>query len=403
MVRKTFVDDMTNTPAVYGDLPESFRCRANVQLVQKNGTPGIELHGIAEDSAAGYQLFFDTGEGYWDIRNTTPPSGSLKAHVFCTPEDQLNELAEQFAGQPLRSAGIFDLPANRKKRLQDEGEKELRFQLEVYNRVGQFSSVPVEVQCTAMILDGALGAYAFTKDQKPMALYSALWRIGMSITVQAQMGMFGMPQTPAGTTTSWTVPIVVNMVAEGNPKQETLNMFNAFVDSFETSDQLNAYQEQVARKVAQDGINQAAMSAQQNQSMINYLMQQQNAAWDRVQAQGKQLSQDLDAFRAGQAANAASMDAFHQQMHSMNSTPSSMSGFGTSDGMETLDDRVQRLRHESMMGVNTYEREDGTTYEYSTQADRVFENNINQNLHFGTENYHDDYVPDMWTELNRKK
>jgi hypothetical protein len=87
----------------------------------------------------------------------------------------------------------------------------------------------------------------------------------------------------------------------------------------------------------------------------------------------------------------------------MNSTPSSMSGFGTSDGMETLDDRVQRLRHESMMGVNTYEREDGTTYEYSTQADRVFENNINQNLHFGTENYHDDYVPDMWTELNRKK
>ena len=180
-------------------------------------------------------------------------------------------------------------------------------------------------------------------------------------------------------------------------------MFNAFVDSFETSAQLNAYQEQVARKVAQDGINQAAMSAQQNQSMINYLMQQQNAAWDRVQAQGKQLSQDLDAFRAGQAANAASMDAFHQQMHSMNSTPSSMSGFGTSDGMETLDDRVQRLRHESMMGVNTYEREDGTTYEYSTQADRVFENNINQNLHFGTENYHDDYVPDMWTELNRKK
>ena len=180
-------------------------------------------------------------------------------------------------------------------------------------------------------------------------------------------------------------------------------MFNEFVDSFDRSDQLKAYQEQIAGKVAQDGINQAAVSAQQTQTMMNNLMQQQNAAWDRVQAQGKQLSQDLDAFRAGQAANAAAMDAFHQQMHSMNSAPSSFSGYGTSFTAESLDDRVQRLRHESMMGVNTYEREDGSTYEHSIQADRVFENNLDQNLHFGTQNYVDDYVPDMWTELSRKK
>ena len=84
-VRKIFIDEATNIPAAYGNLPESFHCRANVQLVQKGGTPGIELHGMAEDSAAGYQLFFDTGEGYWDTRNTTPPSGTLIPHVLCSP------------------------------------------------------------------------------------------------------------------------------------------------------------------------------------------------------------------------------------------------------------------------------------------------------------------------------
>ncbi len=402
-VRKIFIDEATNIPAAYGNLPESFHCRANVQLVQKGGTPGIELHGMAEDSAAGYQLFFDTGEGYWDTRNTTPPSGTLIPHVLCSPVDQLNELSEQFVGLPLRSAGVFDLPANRKNCLQSEGQKDLQFQLEVYRTVSRFSSVPVEVQCTGTILDGALCVYAFTKNQRPMALYSTLWRIGMTIAVQARMGLFGMPQNTGGTTTSWVVPLVMNMTAEGNPNQETLNMFNEFVDSFDRSDQLKAYQEQIAGKVAQDGINQAAVSAQQTQTMMNNLMQQQNAAWDRVQAQGKQLSQDLDAFRAGQAANAAAMDAFHQQMHSMNSAPSSFSGYGTSFTAESLDDRVQRLRHESMMGVNTYEREDGSTYEHSIQADRVFENNLDQNLHFGTQNYVDDYVPDMWTELSRKK
>jgi hypothetical protein len=56
-----------------------------------------------------------------------------------------------------------------------------------------------------------------------------------------------------------------------------------------------------------------------------------------------------------------------------------------------------------MMDVNTYEREDGTTTEFSTQADRVFEQNLDHRNQFGTENYYDDYVPDGWSELNRKK
>ena len=55
-----------------------------------------------------------------------------------------------------------------------------------------------------------------------------------------------------------------------------------------------------------------------------------------------------------------------------------------------------------MMGVDTYDRDDGTTVEYSTMADRVFENNLDSTQHLGTHNYYDDFVPDGWHELKKK-
>lgn len=60
------------------------------------------------------------------------------------------------------------------------------------------------------------------------------------------------------------------------------------------------------------------------------------------------------------------------------------------------------MRHESMMGVETYMRSDGSEVEYSNRADRVFENNLDNTVHFGTEHYYDDYVPDGWHELKKK-
>ena len=71
-------------------------------------------------------------------------------------------------------------------------------------------------------------------------------------------------------------------------------------------------------------------------------------------------------------------------------------------GGESIDDHVQRMRHEATMGVNTFEREDGTTYEFSTQADRVFENDFDPRVHVGTEGSGPDYVPDGWTEGQRR-
>ena len=75
---------------------------------------------------------------------------------------------------------------------------------------------------------------------------------------------------------------------------------------------------------------------------------------------------------------------------------------GRAMARESLDDRIARWRHESMMGVNTYDREDGTSVEFSTQADRVFEQDLDPLTHVGTEHYYDDYVPDGWTELDRR-
>ncbi|MBR6261147.1 MAG: hypothetical protein IKR24_06455, partial [Erysipelotrichaceae bacterium] len=99
------------------------------------------------------------------------------------------------------------------------------------------------------------------------------------------------------------------------------------------------------------------------------------------------LSQDMDNFRSNLNANIAAND---QRFN-----------LGGSAG-ESSDDRLQRMRHESIMGVETYERNDGSTVEYSNMADRVFENNLDSTTHFGTHHYFDDYVPEGWHELKKK-
>ena len=76
--------------------------------------------------------------------------------------------------------------------------------------------------------------------------------------------------------------------------------------------------------------------------------------------------------------------------------------FSFNSQSESMDDRIQRWRHESMMGVETYERNDGSAVEYDSRADRVFENNLDQTQHFGTRHYYDDYVPEGWHEIKKK-
>ena len=396
-VQKQFTDDATGMPLIYAQLPGSFQCRAKLGLKQEGDTPSLFLQGMAVSDAPHRELFFQTGDSFQDERFINESAGTLIPHRICGASEQLDEYAMQFIGQPLQLCGHWDLPENRKRNLLEEAQTVINRQLEAYMKTAQFSQVPVSIQCTETIIDGAMGVWSFSKDNAPMTLCSAITRIGYTIVITANVSLYAMPQNFGKPLTSWTIPIVIQMVSDGQPDKETLQMFAQFADSWTESQELKNYTEQFDRQVTEQMLQRAAMSAAQNQSMINQVLAQQNAAWARTEAFGKSLSQDLDAFRAGLAANSAAMDSFHAGMHSMNA------GTGFARNPETPDDRIQRWRHESMMDVNTYEREDGSTYEHSIQADRVFENNLDSNTHIGTEKYFDDYVPDGWTELNRKK
>ena len=129
------------------------------------------------------------------------------------------------------------------------------------------------------------------------------------------------------------------------------------------------------------------MENMQNQAIWANAFAQQQASWAASDRLRDSLSRDLDSWRSNLNQTMAQND--------MRFTAGSSNG-------ESSDDYIQRLRHESIMGVETYERNDGSTVEYSNYADRVFENNLDSTQHFGTHHYFDDYVPEGWHEMKKK-
>ena len=405
MQKTIFYDSAGGSPLFTAVLPESAQCRAQLYAQPDNGKTIEKISGEVSDPANRYELFFQSGDSFTDNAQQQGQQQENHYHPLCQPADQLNEYAAQFLGQTVPPSNLYYLPKEKTDRLTANSAQSLSRNLAVLQQVGQMGGIPINVQCTGTIVDGAMGVYPFVKDGQQKTLYSAIWRIGLSVAVGMQQnimgGFFNMGGNRIGNNLSfWNVPFVVNMVYDGPANDDTLRIFTAFIATFEDTPELKAYGEQVEQANLNADLQKAYAISNQNQAEINMMWQQHNAAWARTEAMSKSMSEDMDRFRAGLAANSASMDAFHNQMHSMNSSSGS---YGTSYGGESLDDKVQRWRHESMMGVNTYERGDGSTYEHSIQADRVFENNLDSNTHFGTQNYYDDYVPDGWTELNRKK
>ena len=66
-------------------------------------------------------------------------------------------------------------------------------------------------------------------------------------------------------------------------------------------------------------------------------------------------------------------------------------------------DRQARRNHESVMGVNTYQRTDGTNVEISVGADRVFQSSNDPSTVIGISGAGPDTVPFGWTELEKLK
>ena len=200
---------------------------------------------------------------------------------------------------------------------------------------------------------------------------------------------FGNPQTGFGMSAGshmgenyieWK-PTYYLMLTEWPVTQGSLDKFSTFVDSVDLDPSIL----QVAKQYSDQFDAQLASVTRAN-----------DERWERVSQFARQQSADLDRWRSENWNRMQDHDRQMARIRGMSNIPSS---FG---GGETIDDRVQRLRHESMMDVNTYEREDGSTYEFSTQADRAFENDYDPRTHVGTEGYYDDYVPDGWTEGHRK-
>jgi len=209
----------------------------------------------------------------------------------------------------------------------------------------------------------------------------------------------GMNGGPMSETLNWSCPVMYWMTFPKEKTQEALNVFSSFIQTFDFSSQLRAIREQDKMQ----GIQEAHRNSYQHEQMLQQMQAQQDARWAAVERNAQRMSADLDEFRQNNWNQMQENDARRAAYFSQSSPGygSGSSNMGFSD--ESADDRIQRLRHESMMGVNTYEREDGSEVEFSTQADRVFEQNLDSLNHVGTEHYLDDYVPDGWTELDRKQ
>ena len=184
----------------------------------------------------------------------------------------------------------------------------------------------------------------------------------------------------------WSVPFLCFATCEN---KEDLGIFMNFIASLVSCDSFHQEIYELRQRVRQFQLQKAQAEAMQNRAMWNTLFsqqQQQFAAMDRF---SQSIHQDLDQFHSN----------LFDQMKQNDSR--FFNGTSGSTG-ESFDDRIQRMRHEATMGVDTYEREDGSTVEYSTYADRVFENNLDNTTHFGTHHYYDDYVPEGWQEMKKK-
>lgn len=128
-----------------------------------------------------------------------------------------------------------------------------------------------------------------------------------------------------------------------------------------------------------------AMIQQFQQQMVSQKMMSQQMLANSMQQAARQRQQEMDRHNAYMSGIRRDMDNIQQQM--INSSNEHF-------------DRSVRQSHEMVMGVNTYERTDGTNFEADVRYDRVFQRDNDPSLLVGTSS---DSVeaPIGWTELHR--
>ncbi len=383
-------------------LPEGFETAASIQLKQYPSNQIVHVE--AQVQKGGCRLGYMTGESYayekkkvqqlFYMQPQQQPQSDSGAW-YSTPvsiTDELDSVAASILGKKTEAAGYYDLSEAVKAKAKTEFNRIYNNFIEELRAAMSISTISVMNTIRNCLLDGGTGIY----EDEGRILAVCLFRTGIEIdTNVGPMGVYeNMTNEPFGyadTSTAeissayWSVPFIVYMITDS---KEDLQVFSGFADSLEQTEQLKNYIEQVRIQVQQRSMQQAQINNMQTQAMINNafaMQQQQFAAMDRLSSS---LHQDLDNF--------------HNNLFNTMAQNDRRIDTGPSYG-ETYDDRIQRKRHESIMGVDTYDRNDGTTVEYSTMADRVFESNLDSTTHFGTHNYFDSYVPEGWHELPKKQ
>ena len=183
---------------------------------------------------------------------------------------------------------------------------------------------------------------------------------------------FGQHRTDGFTSSEiiWKLHNFSGLETPVQPSEDEVRDFLSFTKSTEYHPQLIQMVEQTQQQMV---MNQM----QANQMMMNSFQQGM-----RMQQQGFERS-----FNAMKSVSDMSFDMTAQRVAADNAAF----------------DRQVRMNHEAIMGVNTYQRTDGTNVEVSTMADRVFQSTNNPASVIGVEGAGPTNVPFGWTELEKLK
>ena len=392
-------DSVSGSPLLKCELPKGYETRGQMQLKQYPSNQTIHVEAYA--NKANCTIAYLTGESYvYEKQKLRPafsavPQGPQNDYGawYATPlslKDQLDQTAAALLNKKAEAKDYYDLSENMAAKAKAEFNKQISQLVEELQIGASVTAIPVGNIFRNYLLDGGMGIY----EDKGRTLAVCFFRIGTEVDFVQGYGItenitgepFGQASTGPSmlSSASWNIPYITYMITDS---KEDLKTFMNFVDSVEMTPELQNYVEQNRLQVLQYQRQKAQMETMQTQQMINSAWAQQQQAWAASDRLRDSIHQDLDNFH----------NSLNQQMAQNDMRFQTGPSYG-----ESSDDRIQRWRHESMMGVDTYERNDGTTVEYSNYADRVFENNLDSTSHFGTHHYYDDYVPEGWHELKKK-
>ena len=393
--------DANGNALMTGILPEDFKVSGRSEVGGAQLAPRLNLSGRAERK--GCLIGFQNGENYimekkkveiyYYMQPEQKPQNEVGAWYakFVPLQQQLDAIAAQLSGKKL-TGKYYDLSAKMKQKLQEEFQRQLNNTVEESQIGLNIASIGVSMIIRNYLQDGGLGVY----ENGGRLLAVCLTRVGVESetcqgyrTIQEELVAAPFGQAPVSynaitAAAGWDIPLIYWLETDS---REDLDLFVSFVESAELTPKVRQYMEQLRQYGIQQQAQRAQLDAMQTQQMIGAAWEAQQRGWAASDRLRESLSRDLDSFHQNLNSQMASFDARIMPDYTQ---------------AESLDDRIQRGRHESMMGVDTWQREDGSEVEFSNRADRVFENNLDSTSHFGTERYFGDYVPEGWHELKRK-